>query len=198
VLRLGVGGWEPPLGIEVLGGPLAALLLLLISVIILMVLLYAHRAVEREFPADRIGWYYVSMLLCTAGMMGLAISNDFFNMYVLMEIVGLSACALVAARSSKPALAGVVQVPHADHDRLRVPALRDRAHLRHHRSSERRRRRAVALARRTLRARDLGRAHVHRRRASPSRPGSSRCTSGSPTRIRPPRRPPAPSCPDSS
>jgi multicomponent Na+:H+ antiporter subunit D len=103
-IKLSVGGWDPPVGIQIMGGPLASLLLLLISIIVLMVLLYARRAVEREFPADRIGWYYVILLLCAGGMMGLAVSNDLFNMYVLMEIIGLSACSLVAARSSKPAL----------------------------------------------------------------------------------------------
>lgn len=104
VIHQDAGGWAPPVGIEIIGDPLAAVVLLLISVILFLVLLYAGGAVEREIPPERVGWYYVLVMLCAGGMMGMAVSNDLFNMYVLMEVIGLSACALVVARGTKPSL----------------------------------------------------------------------------------------------
>lgn len=96
-----VGGWSGPWGIAVKSDALGALFLLLIPFIIVLVLIYADKSIAAEIDTPRQGWYYNLILLCMAGMMGLTISNDLFNMYVMIEVTSLSACALVFAGGSK-------------------------------------------------------------------------------------------------
>ena len=103
VLSYAVGGWAAPWGIEVLIEPLSAFMLVVISFVALIILLYSTSALEWEVPEAGIGWYYTTFLLLVASMMGMAIANDLFNMYVFIEVVGISACALVLAKGGREA-----------------------------------------------------------------------------------------------
>ena len=96
-----VAGWEPPWGIEIVVDSLSSIMIMLISGISLFILIYSFTAVKHELERIVTGWYYTAFLLCLSGMIGLVISNDIFNMYVLIEITGISACALVAAKGTR-------------------------------------------------------------------------------------------------
>lgn len=98
-----VSGWAPPWGIEILVESLSSLMIMLISGVCLVILVYSFVAVKFELERIITGWYYTAFLLCLSGMTGLVISNDIFNMYVLIEITGISACALVVAKGSRMA-----------------------------------------------------------------------------------------------
>lgn len=103
VISYSAEGWPPPWGIEVLINYFSAFMLVIITFLCLVVLVYSLSAVWTEVAENAIGWYYTTILLTTAAMIGMAITNDVFNMYVFIEVTGISACALVLARNSKMA-----------------------------------------------------------------------------------------------
>jgi multicomponent Na+:H+ antiporter subunit D len=103
VIRYAVSGWPPPWGIEIVVEPLSSLMLMLLSGICLLILIYSFHAIKFELQRKVTGWYYTAFLLCLAGMMGLVITNDIFNMYVFIEVTGISAVALVVAKGTRQA-----------------------------------------------------------------------------------------------
>jgi multicomponent Na+:H+ antiporter subunit D len=103
IIRYEVAGWPPPWGIEIVVESLSSLMIMLLSGVYLLILIYSFSAAKHELESKAIGWYYTALLLCLAGMMGLVISNDIFNFYVFIEVTGISACALVAAKGTRQA-----------------------------------------------------------------------------------------------
>lgn len=101
VLSYSVAGWDPPWGIEMMVDSLSSLMMMLISGTSLFILIFSFAAIKYELERIVTGWYYTAFLLCLSGMIGLVASNDIFNMYVLIEITGISACALVAAKGTR-------------------------------------------------------------------------------------------------
>jgi len=89
-----VGGFDVPFGIELVVDGLSATVLLLVAAVSLGVLAYARRAGPRSNP------FYAVYLLLVAGLSGMTITGDLFNMYVFLEITGLAAYALVASGES--------------------------------------------------------------------------------------------------
>lgn len=91
-----LGSWPPPLGIEYRIDGLNAGMLLLVSAIGLLCAIYAPVAVDAEIePANR-SLFYGAFLVCLAGLMGVAITGDAFNVFVFLEISSISTYALVA------------------------------------------------------------------------------------------------------
>ena len=86
-----VGGFEVPYGIELVVDGLTATVLVLVAAVSLGVLAYARRAGPRSNP------FYAVYLLLVAGLSGMTVTGDLFNMYVFLEITGLAAYALVAS-----------------------------------------------------------------------------------------------------
>ncbi|WP_224269631.1 monovalent cation/H+ antiporter subunit D family protein [Haloprofundus salinisoli] len=85
-----VGGFQPPFGIELVVDGLNAAVVVLVAAVALGVLAYARRAGPHS-PA-----FYTGYLLLVAGLSGMSITGDMFNLYVFLEITGLAAYALVA------------------------------------------------------------------------------------------------------
>lgn len=96
-----VAGWPPPWGIEIAIEPVSALMAALITGLYFLIALFSYRALPREIGAGSVGWYYVEFLLCLTAMLGLVITHDIFNMYVFIEVVGISACALVVSKGDR-------------------------------------------------------------------------------------------------
>ncbi|MFB6268297.1 MAG: monovalent cation/H+ antiporter subunit D family protein [Halobacterium sp.] len=86
-----VGGFEAPYGIELVVDGLTATMLVLVAGVSLGVLAYSRRAGPRSNP------FYAVFMLLVAGLTGMSITADLFNMYVFLEITGLAAYALVAS-----------------------------------------------------------------------------------------------------
>ncbi len=90
------GGWARPYGIELrfdeFGAALVAAVVLLGPPVLIFSRLYAARAV----PAPRLPFYYTLLLLNLGGMIGFAVTADLFNLFIFLEVVSLSAYALVA------------------------------------------------------------------------------------------------------
>jgi len=99
-VRYNLGGWAPPLGIELEVSSGSALLAVVIAALMALIAVYATASLEHEVGPRGHGWYAAAMLLVMAGMMGLVVSNDLFNLFVMMEITTLGAVGLVVARDS--------------------------------------------------------------------------------------------------
>lgn len=94
-VRYHLGGWPPPFGIEYVVDPLSGLVLVVIAAVSLMTALYAGRSVARELP-EKIVQFYTLFVLLVTGLMGMTITGDAFNLFVLLEISALTAYGLLA------------------------------------------------------------------------------------------------------
>jgi multicomponent Na+:H+ antiporter subunit D len=90
-----LGGWPPPLGIELLLDPLSASVAALVAVVALLVLAGSMGEVREELPGQQTV-YYASVLLMMSGLLGIVVTGDLFNLFVQIELASLSAYALVA------------------------------------------------------------------------------------------------------
>lgn len=104
-----VGGWAPPIGIELAIDTANAFVVLIVSAISLVTLPYALRAVEREVPAEKHHLFYAAWLLCLTGLIGIAVTGDAFNVFVFLEISSLSSYILIAAGRDPRALTASFQ-----------------------------------------------------------------------------------------
>jgi len=94
-LRYHLGSWAPPLGIEYVLDPLAAFMALVVTVSGLVSLVYFSPALRHQVP-DRFVIAHAIALLFLAGLCGMIVTGDLFNLFVFLEISSLSAYALVA------------------------------------------------------------------------------------------------------
>jgi multicomponent Na+:H+ antiporter subunit D len=92
-----VGGWEPinkvPIGIYMVMDGFTVIVLSIISVIGFLAVFYSISYIKR-YTAEN--YYYALFCLMIAGMNGVVLSGDLFNIFVFLEISVISAYALVA------------------------------------------------------------------------------------------------------
>lgn len=88
-----MGNWAPPLGIVMTFDSFSALMVLAISIIVFACSLFSLRFLLRFTGSWK---FYTLFMLMTAGMMGIVITGDLFNMFVFLEIAAISSYALVA------------------------------------------------------------------------------------------------------
>lgn len=96
-IRYEIGGWAAPWGIEYVIDATNAIVLVVVAGIGAVVAPYARLSVAAELPAHLHGLFYTAYLLCLAGLLGVAITGDAFNVFVFLEIMSLSSYILVAA-----------------------------------------------------------------------------------------------------
>ena len=101
VVDYALGGWEPPLGIAFHIDGLNAPVLLLISAIGLIVSLYGLRSVEAEVEPKKRAPFYAAFLVAFAGLLGMVVTGDAFNVFVFLEVSSISTYVLVAMGSSR-------------------------------------------------------------------------------------------------
>ena len=94
-IRYSFGGWLPPVGIEWLADSVAAIMVCGVSALGVLCLLYGGAIDERTRDEHPIP-YYTLVLLLVAGLTGAIYAGDLFNIFVFLEVVSLSAYALVA------------------------------------------------------------------------------------------------------
>jgi len=97
-----VGGWVAPYGIELRFDEFSAFVAVVCLLGLLAVIFSRHYARDALAPG-RIPYYYTLLLLNMTGMIGFIVTGDLFNLYVFMEILSLSAYALVAISGEKTA-----------------------------------------------------------------------------------------------
>ena len=90
-----LAGWAPPMGIEYRIDLLNAMVLLLVSSIAFLNLVASYKSVDQEIN-DRAGSFYTMYLLFVTGLLGVTVTGDLFNLYVLIELTSLTSYAMIA------------------------------------------------------------------------------------------------------
>ncbi len=91
------GGWEPiggiPVGIAMVMDGLTVVMLMIINIVGFLVILYSLNYMTHYTDT---GKYYTLFLLMIAGLNGVVLSGDLFNLFVFLEITAIASYALVA------------------------------------------------------------------------------------------------------
>jgi multicomponent Na+:H+ antiporter subunit D len=99
-----LGGWDPPMGIAYYVDHLNGLVLSVVSVVAFLNLIASKKSIEQEFP-DKMGPFYALYVLMVAGLLGIVVTGDAFNLYVLLEIAALTGYGLLAMGEERAPLA---------------------------------------------------------------------------------------------
>jgi multicomponent Na+:H+ antiporter subunit D len=100
-----LGGWRPPWGIEYRIDHLNAVMLVLVSVLSLLTTVYAQKSVAQELP-EKTTLFWSLFILMITGLLGICITGDLFNLFVLLEVASLSGYALVSMGGKNALYAG--------------------------------------------------------------------------------------------
>lgn len=93
ILAYNVGGWRMPIGIGLVLDNLAAFMLVVVNLPAFLIAVYSLDYMER-FTAK---WKFHSLfLLMLAGMNGVIVTGDMFNLFVFLEVASIASYALVA------------------------------------------------------------------------------------------------------
>ena len=87
-----VGGFPPPWGLLLVSDGLSSLMLCIINVVGLLAVIYSIKYMTGYTAKTK---YYSLFLLMVAGMNGVVITGDLFNLFVFLEIASIASYALV-------------------------------------------------------------------------------------------------------
>jgi len=105
-IRYWLGGWRPPWGIEYVVDAMNAYLLVIVISMIILGLIYSRDNVRHEIEEKKHPTFYTLVQLMAAGLYGITVTGDLFNMFIWLEIASLTAYALIAVaggRALRPA-----------------------------------------------------------------------------------------------
>ncbi len=90
-----IAGWQPPWGINLVLTPFTAFLAGMVSILGFLIWLYGFRF-KRTLKGGVVKYYEILQMMMIAGSIGVIITGDLFNMFVFIEIVGITAYSLTA------------------------------------------------------------------------------------------------------
>ena len=93
VLVYSVGGWRPPVGIAMVLDGLASFMLVTVNLVACLVVVFSVDYMKRFTSKWK---FYTLFLLMLAGMNGVVVTGDLFNLFVFLEIASVASYALVA------------------------------------------------------------------------------------------------------
>ncbi len=102
-----MGGWEAPYGIALSVDAFSALVLLIVTGAAAAALLAARPSIDQQIETERQPMFYAAFLLALAGLAGITVSADAFNIFVFMEISSLASYILIAGGPDRRALPAV-------------------------------------------------------------------------------------------
>ncbi len=102
-----LGGWEAPYGIELRVDSFNALVLLLVTGASSVALMAGKASLDQAIEEHRQPLFFSAWLLVLAGLAGILVSADAFNMFVFMEISSLASYVVVAGGTDRRALPAV-------------------------------------------------------------------------------------------
>jgi multicomponent Na+:H+ antiporter subunit D len=100
------GNWPPPVGIEYILDPLSAFMAVVVTVTGFLSIIYFRASARHEIP-DRFVTGHAVALLLLAGLCGMVVTGDLFNLFVFLEIASLSAYALIAIGDKQAPVAAI-------------------------------------------------------------------------------------------
>ena len=99
-----IGGFQPPLGIVLMVGPLGALLALLINTVAFIISIYNFK-VEKE-PIVKYSMLYMLLVM---GSTGMVLTGDLFNLFVFLEVTSIASYGLAAYNKDKKGYLGAMK-----------------------------------------------------------------------------------------
>ena len=93
VLVYSVGSWKLPIGIALVLDGLTVFMLVTVNLMAFLIAIYSINYMERFTSKWK---FYTLFLLMVAGMNGVVITGDMFNLFVFLEIASVASYALVA------------------------------------------------------------------------------------------------------
>jgi multicomponent Na+:H+ antiporter subunit D len=106
VVEYHLAGWAPPVGIAYRVDHLNGLVLVAVTAVAFINLLGTRPLVEETF-SDRIGPFYTLYILLVTGLLGIVVTGDAFNLYVLVEIAALTGYALLGMGEGRAPLSSL-------------------------------------------------------------------------------------------
>jgi len=104
VISYRLGGWPPPFGIEYVVDHFNGLVLVTVSFVSLLAVIFSKESIRKELP-DRVPQFYTLFILLVTGLLGMTVTGDAFNLYVLLEISALTGYALIAMGDNRALVA---------------------------------------------------------------------------------------------
>ncbi len=106
ILNYTMGGWAAPWGIEYRVDSLTAFILVTINLVHLLAAIFCLGRTDSNINLSVRHVFYTAWLLCIAGLNGMVVTNDAFNVFVFLEISSLSTYLLISCgRDPKSLLA---------------------------------------------------------------------------------------------
>jgi len=101
-----LGGWSPPWGIAYQIDYLNGIVLVVVAAVAFINLFATRSSVALEFP-EKLGPFYALYVLFVTGLLGIVVTGDAFNLYVLLEIAALTGYALLGMGEGRAPLASL-------------------------------------------------------------------------------------------
>jgi multicomponent Na+:H+ antiporter subunit D len=105
-VRYRMGGWEAPWGILYEVDSLNGLVLVVVSVLSFINLMATRKGAGAAL-GEKEGAFYTLYVLFVTGLMGMTVTGDLFNLYVLLEVASLASYALIAMGGNRAPMAGL-------------------------------------------------------------------------------------------
>lgn len=93
ILVYKVGGWQPPFGICMVLDGLTSFMFITVNLVAFLITVYSISYMEKYTDKWK---FYTLFMLMLAGMNGIIVTGDMFNLFVFLEISAISSYALVA------------------------------------------------------------------------------------------------------
>jgi len=86
------GGWPPPIGITYMLDKVNSLLVLFTALLMFLIVVYSYDYLKEH---GGLSWYYTLYFGLETGILGVLLTGDVFNLFVMIEVVSVSAYSLV-------------------------------------------------------------------------------------------------------
>ena len=96
-----MGNWAPPWGIELSIDYLSTFIAITLTSVGSLILVFGTKDLLHELKEQVQGWYYTLYLLLMASMLGIALTNDLFNLFVFVEICAIASCGIISIKESR-------------------------------------------------------------------------------------------------
>lgn len=102
ILTYWMGNWEPVAGYAIgIGYEIDALNMFFALLVVTTILLAAIYSIKYMARDHHLGHYYTLFLMLSGSVLGLVLTGDIFNMFVMIEIMTFASVALTAFRNNK-------------------------------------------------------------------------------------------------
>ena len=96
-----IGHYSAPFGIIFHIGNMEAAIGFMFSFVITMVNWYSYFSLEKEIKENRVGFFYILMMLLLASLLGIVYTYDVFNGFVFLEVSTLAGCGIIVVKDKK-------------------------------------------------------------------------------------------------